>query len=134
MAETITGDMGAAMDRARDQLSDAAKVAKEKAEELGRQAASKVEAARGPAAERMENAASMLHQKADSLPGGPRVTGAAHAAAARLGEAAGYVRTHNVRDAVADVDRTVRRYPGQALLAALCFGFLAGRLIRPSRV
>jgi len=131
MAETMTGEMGAAMDRARDQLSDAAKVAKDKAEEFGRQAASKVEAARGPAAEQMDNAAATLHQKADTLPGGPRVTGAAHAAAAKLAEAASYVRNHNVRDAVADVDRTVRRYPGQALVAALCLGFLAGRLLRP---
>jgi ElaB/YqjD/DUF883 family membrane-anchored ribosome-binding protein len=133
MDERLTGEMGTALDKAREQLSGAARVAMEKAEELSRQAASKADAARGPAAEKLENAAAALHQTADNLPGGPRVQGAAHAAAGRLADAAGYVRTHNVRDAAADVDRTVRRYPGQALLAALCVGFVAGRLLRPSQ-
>ena len=83
MAKTVAGQMGAAMDRTREQLSGAARVAREKAQKLGRRAA-------------------------------------------------GYVRTHNMKRAVAEAGRTVRRYPGQALLAALCAGFLAGRLLRPT--
>ena len=130
MTENITNEMNAAVDKARDQMSDATQVAKQKAEELGRQAESKMDAARGPAANSLEGAASTLHQKADNLPGGPRVRDAAHSAANKLTDAANYLRTHNVRDTAADVDRTVRRYPAQSLLAALCVGFWAGRLIR----
>ena len=128
--DQLTNDMNTAMGKARDQISDAAQIAKEKAEELRREAESKLDAARGPAANSLQGAASTLHETAEGLPGGSRIRGAAHAAANRLAGAAEYVRTHNVRDTVAEVDRAVRRYPAQSLLTALCVGFLAGRLIR----
>jgi len=133
MEDKLTNEMGGAVERARAQLSDAAQIASNTVVDMGRHAASMVDAARLPAAESMQEAATAIHQKADSLPGGPRVQSAAHAVAGKLGEAAGYVRTHNMSDAVAEVDRTVRRYPGQALVAALCVGFLAGRLLRPTQ-
>ena len=118
MPEKLTDEMNAAMDKAREQMSDAALVAKQKAEDLARQAESKVDAARGPAASSLEDAASTLHQRAENLPSGSRVRGVAHATANKLADAAAYVRNHNVRDTVADVDRTVRRYPAQSLLTA----------------
>jgi len=130
VTDNLTNEMNTAMDKTREQMSDATQDAKQKVEELGRHAESRVDAAREPTASKLEGAASTLRQKADNLPGGPRVRDAAYSAANKLTDAANYVRTHNVRDTAADVDRTVRRYPAQSMLAALCVGFLAGRLIR----
>jgi len=100
---------------------------KDKVANAGRAAADKIDANRQGAASGLESAASTLHQKADSLPGGEKVSGLAHAAADKLGATADYVRAHDVNSMTADLERIVRRNPGPALLTAAVVGFLVGR-------
>ena len=59
------------------------------------------------------------YKKADSLPGGEKVSELAHAAADKLGATADYVRQHDVSGMAADLERIVRKNPGPALLTAV---------------
>jgi ElaB/YqjD/DUF883 family membrane-anchored ribosome-binding protein len=110
-----------------EKLSDAAAQAKDKVSDLGRTAADKIDENRGAAASGLEKAASALHDKAGSLPGGEKVSSLAHAAAETLSSTAGYVREHDVNRMMADVETLVKNNPGPSLLAAAVIGFLAGR-------
>jgi len=100
---------------------------KDKVANAGRAAADKIDANRQGAASGLESAANTLHQKADSLPGGEKVSNLAHAAADKLGATADYVRRHDVSSMTSDLERIVRRNPGPALLTAVIAGFLVGR-------
>lgn len=113
-----------------NRVSEAASNVRERAEELGRRAADKIDESRSPAASKLESAATTIHEKADQLPGGERVTQMAHSTADKLSAAANYMRTHEMKDVVADVERVIRRNPAQSLLAAAAVGFLAGRVFR----
>jgi ElaB/YqjD/DUF883 family membrane-anchored ribosome-binding protein len=110
-----------------DQMSDVASHAKEKAAELGRTAANKIDEQRDTAASGLQSAASTLHAGADRLPGGETVTSLAHTAADTLTSTADYVREHDVNRMMADVERLVRNNPGPSLVAAAVVGFLVGR-------
>ena len=110
-----------------DQISDVASQAKEKAADLGRSAARKIDEQRDTAASGLESAASTLHASADRLPGGEKVTSLAHTTADTLTSTADYVREHDVNSMMADVERFVRNNPGPSLLAAAVVGFLVGR-------
>jgi ElaB/YqjD/DUF883 family membrane-anchored ribosome-binding protein len=114
----------------KEKASDAADQAQGKAAEIGRSAEAKINAAREPAASALNSAAATLHEKAGSLPGGERVTSIAHAAADKIESTADYVRGHDVRDAMADVEDFVKSHPGQSLIAAAAVGFLVGRALR----
>jgi len=100
---------------------------KDKVASVGRAAAEKIDSNRQSAASGLENAASTLHEKADSLPGGEKVSGLAHAAADKLDATAEYVREHDMSGITADLERIVRKNPGPALLTAAAIGFLVGR-------
>src|SRR5437763_1940379 len=95
---------------------------------LGRRATDKVNETRASAACGLESAASAIHEKADSLPGGETVQNMAHGAAEKLTATANYVRTHEPKDVVADIGKIVRRNPGPSMLAACVVGFLCGRM------
>ena len=82
---------------------------------------------RGAAATGLDKAASALHDKAESLPGGEKVTSLAHAAADRMTSTADYVREHDVDGMMKDVESLVKNNPGRSLLAAAIVGFLLGR-------
>jgi ElaB/YqjD/DUF883 family membrane-anchored ribosome-binding protein len=110
-----------------EKLSDTAAQVKDKVSDLGRTAADKIDENRGAAASGLEKAASALHDKAESLPGGEKVSSMAHAAAETLSSTAGYVREHDVNRMMADVETLVKNNPGPSLLAAAVIGFLAGR-------
>jgi ElaB/YqjD/DUF883 family membrane-anchored ribosome-binding protein len=86
-----------------------------------------VDANRNVAAQGLEQAASTIRDKADSLPGGETVTGLAHTAADKLTATAGYVRQTDVNTMMADVETLVKNNPGPALMAAAVVGFLVGR-------
>ena len=103
---------------------------KTKAQQVGRNVRAKIEQSREPAAEKLRNAASALHGKADHLPGGETVAGMAHKTADTMQATAEYVRQHNLQDMAADVNTFVRKRPGQSLLAAIAAGFLIGRTLR----
>ena len=72
--------------------ADSLGVSKGKAAEMGQKVADTIDQNRGAAASGMESAASVLREKADTLPGGGKVANAAHATADAVGVAADYVR------------------------------------------
>ena len=110
-----------------EKLSDTAGQVKDKVAVLGRNAADKVDENRDAAASGLEKAASALHDKAESLLGGEKVTSLAHAAADHMSSTADYVREHDVDGMMKDVESLVRNNPGRSLLAAAVIGFLLGR-------
>lgn len=97
------------------------------ASDLGAKAADAIDGNRDAAASGMDSAASSLHAKADKLPGGEKVAGVAHTAANAMETAAGYVREHDVKSMLADVQKIVKDNPGPALLTAAALGFLLAR-------
>jgi ElaB/YqjD/DUF883 family membrane-anchored ribosome-binding protein len=92
-------------------------------------ATDKVNEGREMAADRLENAASTVHERADQLPGGPKVKQFAHAAADRLSTTADYLRSRDATRMMADVESLVKNNPGPALVVAAAFGFLLGRAL-----
>ncbi len=114
----------------KDKVSDAAATAKQRVTEAGRQATDKVDERRGPTADALENAASSIHERAESLPGGETVKSVAHSAADKLESTAGYIREHDVRAMLSDIEDVVKRNPGPSLLIAAAIGFLIGRAFR----
>jgi ElaB/YqjD/DUF883 family membrane-anchored ribosome-binding protein len=110
-----------------ERLSDTASQVKDKVSDMGRSAADTIDENRGAAASGLDKAALALHDKAESLPGGEKVSSLAHAAAETLSSTAGYVREHDVNRMIADVETLVKNNPGPSLLAAAAIGFLIGR-------
>jgi ElaB/YqjD/DUF883 family membrane-anchored ribosome-binding protein len=108
-------------------LSDTAAQVKDTVSDLGRTAVDTIDANRNAAASGLDYAASTLHDNAESLPGGEKVSSLAHAAAEKLSSTAGYVREHDVNRMMADVETLVKNNPGPSLLAAAAIGFLVGR-------
>ena len=111
-------------------VSETANKAKNKAEEVGRKIQEKIDETREPAAAKLHSAASTLHEKAQGLPGGETVAGAAHSAADKMQATADYMRGHDIQNMMADVGAFVRRHPGPLFLAAIAAGFLIGRTFR----
>ena len=75
------------------------------------------------------SAASAVRDRADQLPGGPKVQQFAHAAAERLSTTADYVRSHDAKRMLADIERVVKNNPGPSLVIAAAFGFVLGRAL-----
>jgi ElaB/YqjD/DUF883 family membrane-anchored ribosome-binding protein len=112
-----------------DTISEAATAARGSVSDLGRTAAAKIDENRDAAARGLHTAATSLHNQADGLPGGEKVTSLAHSAADTLSSTADYVRDHDVSGMMADVERLVKNNPGPSLLAAAAIGFLVGRTL-----
>lgn len=133
-AGSTTSSMGDTLNdtaqNVKDKVTDAASTAKQRVSETARQATDKIDEKRGPAADALESAASTIHEKAEDLPGGETVRSVAHSAAERLESTAGYIRGHDVRSMMSDVEEIVKRNPGPALLIAVGIGFLIGRAFR----
>ena len=103
---------------------------KEEVAEAGWNLQAKIDEARGPAAEKIQNAAAALHEKAGTLPGGATAANLAHKTADTMQATAEYVREHEVQKMMADVGAFARRHAGKSLLAAAAVGFLIGRKFR----
>jgi ElaB/YqjD/DUF883 family membrane-anchored ribosome-binding protein len=110
-----------------EKLSNTASQVKDKVSEMGHAAKDKIDENRGAAASGLDKAASTLHEKADSIPGGEKVSQFAHATADKLTSTADYVRQHDVNRMMADVETLVKNNPGPSILAAAVIGFLVGR-------
>ena len=110
-----------------EKLSDTATQVQDKVSELARTAGNKLDENRDATAGGLNKAAAALHEKAESLPGGERVTNLAHATAEKLSSTADYVREHDVNRMMTDVGTLVKNNPGPSLLAAAVIGFLVGR-------
>jgi hypothetical protein len=127
--ENLTTSKNAASDASSDvgqTLSDVSLQVKTKAADLGRMAADKVDENRDAAATGLENAATTIHDKADSLPGGT-ANRVAHVTADKLSATADYIREHDVDSMMSDLYRLVKNNPGPALLGAAVLGFLVAR-------
>lgn len=118
------------VDRASEQLSEAVANVKDKAQDIGRRAADKMNETRSSAASGLESAASALHEKAENLPGVEAVRNAAHCTANNVACSADYLRTHALKDVISDVGRCVSRNPGTSILTAVFTGFMVGRMFR----
>ena len=92
-------------------------------------AAAAIDESRSTAADGLDTAASALHDRADDLPGGDTVRNFARATADRLSTSADYVRSHDAKRMMADVETFVKSNPGPALVVAAAFGFLLGRAL-----
>jgi hypothetical protein len=108
-----------------DRLSDAASQAKRKASDVGHMAADKIDANRAATAGKLDTAASVLHEKADA--GGRTIAAAAHTAADAMSSSAEYIRDHDTKAMVGDIQRLVKNNPGPMLLGAVVLGFLVAR-------
>jgi len=94
-----------------------------------RDAAATIDDSRSTAADGLDAAASALHERAADLPGGETVRNVARATADRLGSGAEYVRTHDAKHMMGDVESFVKSNPGPALALAAAFGFLLARAL-----
>ena len=92
-------------------------------------AAAAFDNSRSTAADGLGTAASALRDSADDLPGGETVRSFARATASRLNASADYVRSHDARRMMSDVERVVKANPGPALVIAAVFGVLVGRAL-----
>jgi ElaB/YqjD/DUF883 family membrane-anchored ribosome-binding protein len=111
------------------ELADRASEARDSISDMARTATRKVDESRSMAADRLEGAAATVHERAADLPSGQRVKELASAAADRLSTTADYVRNHDAKRMMADVETAVKNNPGPALLIAAAFGFLLGRAL-----
>lgn len=105
-----------------DQVREAASQVKDKVSE-------KMDANRNTAARGLEGAANALHEKAENLPGGEKVTRMAHSAAHTLKSTAEYIREHDFRSVMGDCGEVVKRNPVPSLLVAGLIGFAVGRAL-----
>jgi ElaB/YqjD/DUF883 family membrane-anchored ribosome-binding protein len=119
------GGTGTQTDDWKTRVSDTANQAKDKASEYGRTAVDKLDQGRNTAASALQRTASSLRGA-----GGGRVGDVANRAADTIERTATYMRDHDVRDMMSDVDGAVRRNPGPSLLIGAAFGFLLGSAIR----
>lgn len=94
----------------------------------GRKVADKIQGAQEGAAQRADAASDRLHEDSDSLPGGPKVARAAHAAADSLTKTAKYIRENDMASVAKDVKRLVKDNPVPALLGAAAIGFVLARM------
>ncbi len=116
-----------------DRVSDAVEQTKSKLTEFGSNAADKFDQNRASAASGLDGAADQLHQRAEQLPGGEKVTNMAHSAADKLSATADYVRQNDFSSMVSDVETMVKKNPGPALVVSAALGFLLARAISSDR-
>ena len=109
------------------ELADRASEAKDSVSDMARTAAKTIDEGRSMAADRLESAASAVHERVGELPGGQRAKEIASAAADRVSTTADYMRTHDAKRMMADLETVVKNNPGPALLVAAVFGFVLGR-------
>ena len=116
--------------RAKSQVNEAAQTAKETVVETGRKAAERIEQGRESAARGLGNAATVLHEKADNLPGVQKVSRMTHVVADRMESCAEYLRGHDLAAMARDAESSIRRNPGMSLALAVVAGFLISRMVR----
>ena len=114
--------------KAADAISDAANQVKEKAAQFGRTAAQKVDEGRGSTAGALQSTADSLRSGAQSS--GEALSNVANKTAEKLESTANYVRDHDFRGMMKDLEEVVKRNPTPSLCAAIGLGFLMGAALR----
>jgi len=112
-----------------NELADRATEAKESMSDMAAAATKKVDDGRSMVADRLDSAVSAVQDRVGQLPGGQRVKELASAAADRFSTTADYMRTHDAKGMMSDVETVVKNNPGPALLVAAAFGFVLGRAL-----
>ena len=112
-----------------NELADRATEAKDSMSDMAAAATKKVDEGRSMVADRLDSAVSAVQERVGELPGGQRVKELASAAAERLSTTADYMRTHDAKRMMADVETVAKNNPGPALLVAAAFGFVLGRAL-----
>jgi ElaB/YqjD/DUF883 family membrane-anchored ribosome-binding protein len=107
-----------------DKIADAASQVKQQINDFGRSAGETIDGTRTAAASGLESTAAALHQSGDKM------TGLANATADKLSGTAEYLRNHDIKSMMADVEEVVKKNPGFSLLAAGAIGFLVGQTLR----
>jgi hydroxypyruvate isomerase len=98
-----------------------------RAAEVGERAAAVFDEKRDAVARALDAAASSLHARVESLPGGPNVARAALSTADTMEKAADYVRDQDLKGMLSDITQIAKRHPGATLLVATALGFMAVR-------
>jgi ElaB/YqjD/DUF883 family membrane-anchored ribosome-binding protein len=111
-----------------NRVAEYAGEAKEKAAEFGRNAEEKVNQKREAAANALQNTAGTLRDRAQSS--GEAISNLGNKTADKLQNTAEYLREHDMRGMMGDLEGVVRRNPGPSLIAAAAFGFLLGAAMR----
>jgi len=114
--------------QAKEKIAEVGAQARDKASELGRTAVDKLDQSRESAAGGLQSTAASLRSTGQS--GSQGIANMANKAADSLEQTAQYMREHDVRGMVGDVEQVVRRNPGPALIAAAAVGFLLGSALR----
>jgi hypothetical protein len=125
--ETKTQSENANIPEVKDRISDMASKVNDKAGHFADTVSKNLSQQRGNAAEGLDRVASTIHDKAESVPGGPKVVKMTHSIADGMESTASYLRDHDFTKMGKDVMGICRRYPTQSLVAALAVGFLIGR-------
>jgi methyl-accepting chemotaxis protein len=118
------------LDNVKETISDVASRAKDKANQMADAVSERLSQQRETAAEGLGRVASTMHEKADSVPGGPKVVNFTHSIADGMESTATYLRDHDFSKMGKDLMNVCRKYPTQSVLAALAVGFLLGRSAR----
>jgi len=118
------------LDDVKERVSDVAAKMKDTAGQMTETVSEKLDEQRENAAEGLGRVASALHEKADSVPGGPKLANLTHHIADGMESTAGYLREHDLSKVGEDLMNVCRKYPTRSLLAALAFGFMLGRSAR----
>jgi hypothetical protein len=125
--ETKTQSANAGTPDVKDRISDIASRVNDKAGHFADTVSEKLGQQRGNAAEGLDWVASTIHDRAESVPGGPKVVKMTHSIADGMESTASYLRDHDFKKMGKDVMDVCRRYPTQSLVAALAVGFFIGR-------
>jgi hypothetical protein len=118
------------LDDMKERVSEVAAKTKDKAGQVADTVSEKLDEQRENAAEGLGRVASALHDKADSVPGGPRIVNFTHSIADGMESTATYLREHDFSKMGEDLMSVCRKYPTQSVVAALALGFLIGRSAR----
>lgn len=123
---TGTGPAAGTAARMKETVAHKANEAKDKIADLGRKTVDQIDAQREPVASTLNKTASVLHEQ------GENAASIAHTTADKLETTADYLRQHDLKAMMSDVQDLAKRYPGQCLAAAVGVGFLLGRVFRNS--
>jgi ElaB/YqjD/DUF883 family membrane-anchored ribosome-binding protein len=123
---TGTGLAAGTAARMKETVAQKANEAKDKIADLGRKTVDQIDAQRESVASTLNKTASALHEQ------GENAAGLAHTTADKLETTADYLRQHDLKAMMSDVEELAKRYPGQCLAAAVGVGFLLGRVFRNS--
>jgi ElaB/YqjD/DUF883 family membrane-anchored ribosome-binding protein len=111
----------------KERVSDMTSKMKDKAGQVAETVSEKLGQQRENAADTLGRAASALHDKASTVPGGPKAVNLTHSIAEGMQSTASYLRGHDFSQMGKDALDVCRRHPTQSLVAALAIGFLIGR-------